>query len=143
MNCALNRPDLPRPKPVTVNGIVIAREAIAREVQHHPALKPIEAWQGAAQALVVRELLLQEAGRSGLTATPCADADGRRETEEEALIRAVHEREVTTPEPDIETCRRYYEQNRKVFRSAAVYEVAHILFVARRDQPKSFAQARA
>jgi peptidyl-prolyl cis-trans isomerase C len=141
MNCALHAPNLPQPKVVSVNGTVIAREAIAREVQHHPASKPIAAWQAAARALVVRELLLQEARRLGLTAEPRTDADGRRETEEEALIRAVHEREVT-PEPDIETCRRYYEQNRRAFRSAPLYEAAHILFAARRDQPAAFAQAR-
>lgn len=143
MTCALHAPNLPQPKLVSVNGTVIARAAIAREVQHHPASKPVEAWQAAARALVVRELLLQEAHRLGLPAEPRADADGRRETEEEALIRAVHEREVTTPEPDVETCRRYYRQNCKAFRSAPLYEAAHILFAARRDQPAAFAEARA
>jgi peptidyl-prolyl cis-trans isomerase C len=143
MTCALHAPNLPQPKLVSVNGTVIARQAIAREVQHHPASKPVEAWQAAVRALVVRELLLQEARRLGVPAKPHADADGRRETEEEALIRAVHEREVTTPEPDVETCRRYYQQNRKAFRSAPLYEAAHILFAARRDQPAAFAQARA
>jgi hypothetical protein len=41
MSCALHGRDLPRPKPITVNGVVIAREAIAREVQHHPASKSL------------------------------------------------------------------------------------------------------
>ena len=34
------------------------------------------------------------------------------------------------------------EQNRKAFRSAPLYEAAHILFAARRDQPAAFAAAR-
>ena len=143
MTCALHGADFLRPKTVAVNGVVIARDAIAREVQHHPASRSLDAWQAAARALVVRELLLQEARRLGLAAAPHTDAGGRRESEEEALIRVVHEREVTTPEPDVETCRRYYERNRKAFRSATLYEAAHILLAARRDQPKAFAEARA
>jgi peptidyl-prolyl cis-trans isomerase C len=143
MTCALHGADFPRPKTVAVNGVVIGRDVIAREVQHHPASRPLDAWQAASRALVVRELLLQEARRLGLTAAPRTDAEGRRESDEEALIRAVHEREVTTPEPDVETCRRYYERNRKLFRSATLYEAAHILLAARRDQPEAFARARA
>ena len=33
---------------VSVNGTMIARETIVREMQHHPAPKPIAAWQEAA-----------------------------------------------------------------------------------------------
>lgn len=142
MSCSLHGSGLPQPKTISVNGIVIAQNAIAREVQHHPASKPIESWQAAARALVVRQLLLHEARRLGIAAEPRSDSDGRSETEEEALIRAVHEREVITPEPDTTTCRRYYEQNRDAFRSEALYEAAHILFAARRDEPKEFAEAR-
>ena len=143
MSCALHGSGLPQPKTISVNGIVITYNAIAREAQYHPASKPIEAWQAAARALVVRQLLLQEARRLGVTAEARFDSDGRRETEEEALIRAVDEREVITPEPDAATCRRYYEQNRNAFRSESLFEAAHILFAARRDQPKAFAEARA
>ena len=135
----------PAPKPVTVsvNGIVVPRDAIARETQHHPADTPILAWQAAARALVVRELLLQEARRLGVEAEPQADAQGRRETDEEALIRCLIDREVTTPEPDEATCRRYYGRNRARFRSPALYEAAHILFAARKDDADAFATARA
>ncbi len=63
-----------KPATVSVNGVAIARDAIAREMQHHPAPKPIAAWQQAARALVIRELLLQEARRLGVAAA----ADQRR-----------------------------------------------------------------
>lgn len=142
MSCALHGTSIPQPKTVSVNGVVIARDAIAREVQHHPAQSPIEAWRAAARALVVRELLLQEARRLRLVAEPRSDVDGRRETEDEGLIRAVHERSVVTPEPDMATCRRYYEQNPNAFRSDTLYEASHILFPARRDQPRAYAEAR-
>ena len=46
----------------------------------------VEAREAAALALVVRQLLLAEAARLGVVAEPETDADGRRETEEEALI---------------------------------------------------------
>ena len=131
-----------RPTMVSVNGVAIPRASIAREVQHHPAGKPIAAWQAAARALVIRELLLQEARRLGLRPEPVSDSEGRRETDEEALIRALIEREVTTPVADEETCRRYYERNQSRFRSADLYEAAHILFPARKDDPAGYEAAR-
>jgi peptidyl-prolyl cis-trans isomerase C len=122
----------PKPKAVSVNGTIIPREVIAREVQNHPAEKPILAWQAAARALVVRELLLQESQRLGIVAEPLRDAEGRSETSEEAAMRALIEREVATPEPDESACLRFYEQNRRRFRSGDLYEVAHILIAAPR-----------
>ncbi len=128
--------------PVTVNGVTIAHGAISREAQNHPAAKPIDAWRAAARALAVRELLLQEARRCGLRANPLADAEGRRETEEEALIRGLVDAQVTTPAPNEDSCRRYYERNRARFRSADIYEASHILIAARRDDAASFTAAR-
>ena len=100
-----------KPAAVSVNGVSIARDAIVREMQHHAAAKPIAAWQQAARALVIRELLLQRARHLGVTPEPISDAEGRRETDDEAIMRALVEREVTVPEPDEATCRRFYENN--------------------------------
>jgi peptidyl-prolyl cis-trans isomerase C len=132
----------PKPVTVSVNGVVIARDAITREIQNHPAPRPIDAWHEAARALVVRELLLQEAARLGLVAEARSDSSGRRETDEEALMRGLAEQEIKTPEPDEDICRRYYERNIARFRSADIYEAAHILFSARQDDETSFAEAR-
>jgi peptidyl-prolyl cis-trans isomerase C len=131
------------PVPVSVNGVTIARDAIVREMQHHPAKRPIEAWQNAARALVVRELLLQRARALGIAAEPARDEAGRRETDDEAIMRAVVEREVPLPEPDDESCRRYYANNIARFRSEDIYEVSHILFAAARSDAGAYAQARA
>ena len=143
MSCAV-RTQLPggRPVAVSVNGVAIARDAIVHEMQHHAAAKPITAWQQAARALVIRELLLQEARRLGVAAQPESDAEGRRETDEEAMMRALIEREVTVPEPDDETCRRYYEQNRARFRSSDIYEASHILFAALPADAQAYERAR-
>ncbi len=132
-----------KPAPVSVNGVSIARDAIAREMQHHPAGKPIVAWQQAARALVIRELLLQRARAIDLKPEPIGDEAGRRETDDEAIMRAVVEREVTVPEPDEKTCRRYYENNKARFRSPDIYEASHILFAALRSNPEAYAQAQA
>lgn len=143
--CAIKPAISARPKAVSVNGVVIPREAIARETQNHPAAKPIEAWQAAARALVIRELLLQEAHRLGVSAEPAQDEEGRRETDEEARIRALIEQEVRTPEPDEAACRRYYDQNRQRFRSPEISEVVHILLAAPRgpDRHEAMQQAHA
>jgi peptidyl-prolyl cis-trans isomerase C len=144
MSCAIHQPSaFGKPNVISVNGVVIARAAIAREAQHHPAPKPILAWQSAARALVLRELLLQEARRLGVVAEPATDAQGRRETEEEALVRTLAEREVTVPDADEASCRRYYEQNRRRFRSADIYEASHILFAARANDRAAYGRAKA
>ena len=66
-------PRLPPPptfSEVRVNGVEIAPEAIAQEIQHHPAPDADTAWAEAARALAVRELLLQEARRLGSMPNP-------------------------------------------------------------------------
>jgi peptidyl-prolyl cis-trans isomerase C len=142
MTCSVHQGLLPKGHGVSVNGIAIARDLIAREVQHHPAKTPSEAWKAAARALAVRELLLQEARRLAVGAEPLSDGEGRRETSDEAAIRALVDREVQTPVADAATCARYYEQNRRRFRSPDIYEAAHILFAADKADAPRYAQAR-
>ena len=126
---------------VTVNGAEIPARAIAAEMQYHPASSQEEAWRQAATALVVRELLLQEAVRLGLTPAVDDGATGAGEAEE-ALITSLLAREVTTPEADEEACRRYWAANRGKFRSPDVYEAAHILFAAVPDDEAARERAK-
>jgi peptidyl-prolyl cis-trans isomerase C len=128
--------------PVSVNGVVIARAAIAHEAQNQPAQSPGEAVRLAGEALVIRELLLQEARRKAVTAVRHSDGERRRETEEEASIRAVIESEVVVPNPTEAELRRYYEANRGRFTAPAVSEARHILIAARRDDESGYAAAR-
>lgn len=144
MDCSLSNA-LPKPKTITVNSVTIPREVIAREVQNHPAARPIDAWQAAARALVVRELLRQEAERLGIDEPPLRDDEGRAETAEEAAIRGLIAREVRTPEPDEGACRRFYDANARRFRSPTLYQAAHILIasVARDTAGRAAARASA
>jgi len=144
MSCSVQSvlSSVPR-RAVSVNGVAIPHEAISREAQNHPAPTPIGAWQAAARALVVRELVLQEARRLDLRPAPAEDGHGRRETDEEALIRGLIDSQVATPDPDEASCRRYYDSNRARFRSPDILECAHILLSARREEPAAYAAARA
>ena len=129
--------------PVFVNGVEISDHAINSEVQYHPAGSVGEAREAAARALAVRELLLQAAARRGIDRPdpPEPGQGNERETDDEALIRTLIAREVRTPEPDNASCRRFYEQNLKRFRSPDLFEAAHILFPA--DPEDADASARA
>ena len=131
-----------RPVPVSVNGVAIPSADISRETQHHRSSDPDEAWAMAARALAIRELLAQEADRLGIDADPIEDEDGRRETPQEARYRALLEREVVVPRADEAACRRYYEQNRRRFRSPDLFEPAHILLPAAPGDIKAREAAR-
>ncbi|MCP5087392.1 MAG: peptidase [Rhodobacteraceae bacterium] len=125
----MNKPLFPD---VTVNGEVISAAEVAAEAQNHtaPAGKPGVAWRKAAQALVIRTLLLQEAHKAGVGATPQELRKGQVETDEEALIRAVMETGVTPDAVDEAAVRAAYDTNPDRFRAPALYEPAHILFAA-------------
>ena len=125
---------------ITVNDTAIPTAAIAREVQNHRADSPGAAWQQATRALVIRELLLQRARSLDLAAEP-RKQDGARETDEEAMIRVLLEREVRTPKADDAVCRRYYDSHRARLKTPDLFEPAHILFKARRDDTAAYARA--
>ncbi len=138
----MNRPLFPE---ISVNGRVIPAAEIAAEAQNHaaPAGKPGIAWRKAARALVIRALLLQEAARLGLKPEPQQTAPGRRETDDEALIRAVTEARITPAPVSEQDARAHYLAHRDRFRSPTLCEVAHILFAAPPDDAQARAQARA
>ena len=126
---------------VSVNGVAIPRKAISAEVQNFPARNPGEAWQEATRALVIRELLLQECARLGVEAEQQSDDEGRLETEEDARIRALLEQEARVPHADDGALQRYYDNNRRRFVTAPLFEADHILFAASRQDKDSFAAA--
>ncbi|MBC2886368.1 peptidylprolyl isomerase [Ochrobactrum sp. CM-21-5] len=124
----------PKPRPVfdavSVNGVSIDETDILTEAQNHPSENPGEALLAAARALAVRELLLQRAKELGIEPACEKDAEGRAETDEDALVRMVIEREVTVPSATQDEALRFYEKNRQRFTSAPVLEASHILIAA-------------
>jgi peptidyl-prolyl cis-trans isomerase C len=133
---------------ILVNGKVISDEQVAREAQYHPAPSREAAVHEASVALVIRQLLLQEAVSLGIAEAPGAGgagadpADGSVAPEERAIA-SLLDREIRLPVADEEVLRRYYEANRERFRSPDLFEASHILFAARPDQPEERQRARA
>lgn len=118
---------------VRVNGVEVAAEAIAREMQHHAAPDAASAWGEAARALAVRELLLQEARRLGLEAEPEEDEAGRLESEDDALITMLLDMQVEPERPSDVECRRYYDARVGRFHTPDLFEAAHILIAPTGD----------
>jgi peptidyl-prolyl cis-trans isomerase C len=115
---------------IRVNEVEIAPAAVAAEMQYHPAASAEEAQRAAAEALVVRELLRQEAHAQGF---------GDDEAAVEELLAAA----VATPEPDEASCRRYYGNNKKRFRSPDLVQAQHILLAAAPDDDDARARNKA
>jgi peptidyl-prolyl cis-trans isomerase C len=128
------------PSAVTVNGVEITEETIAAEMQYHPAESMDAAYLQAVRALVVRELLLQQASRLGLD-QPEREA-GATETADDARIRLLIEQEVETPKADDDACRTYYDNNRHKFRTQVLLEASHILLPAPPDDVSARREAR-
>ncbi|SEC67941.1 peptidylprolyl isomerase [Pseudomonas marginalis] len=117
---------------ISVNGVAVTPEAMALELQYHPAASREEAVYLAARALVIRELLQQRIAELGLAVEIAAG-----ENEEEAATRLLLEREVTVPDCDEATCVRYFENNRGRFHSAPLLAVRHILLECAPDDAEA------
>ncbi|MFZ3206663.1 MAG: peptidylprolyl isomerase [Pseudomonas sp.] len=117
---------------VTVNGVTIAPEAMAQELQYHPADSREDAVFLAAQALVIRELLQQRIVELGLS----VQADPG-ESAEEAATRQLIELEVALPECDEESCQRYYQSNRARYVTAPLLAARHILLECAPDDAEA------
>ncbi|MDR6924319.1 peptidylprolyl isomerase [Pseudomonas sp. BE134] len=121
---------------ISVNEVTITQEAMAQELQYHPAESREEAVYLAARALVIRELLQQRIAELGVSLEI-----GAGENEEEAATRLLLEREVQVPQCDEETSLRYYENNRGRFHSAPLLAVRHILLECAPDDVEARALA--
>ncbi|WP_457809155.1 peptidylprolyl isomerase [Kushneria sp. EE4] len=111
--------------PITVGNTSIDPIEIASEMQYHGADSPETAQLEAARALVIRELLRQEAEMTL----------GREAThhDEQSAISTLLDQALTTPEPDDAACARYFEANRDRFCTPPRYQVRHVLLPAAPD----------
>jgi len=117
---------------VSVNGQEISAADIAAEAQNHnaPKDKPGWAWRAGARALVIRELLLQEARKRDLQPHPMELEPGKFETEDESLIRDVLDLAMTPKVPTAAEIEAVYNAKPDMFRAPTLYEPSHILFAA-------------
>jgi len=98
---------------IFVNKAEIKEEEIGQEMQYHPADNQERAWRLAAQSLVVRQLLLQQAADTGLCEDAEAVASGGQE---ESIIDQLLEQDVTVPEADEATCQRFFDNHPDSFK---------------------------
>lgn len=126
-----------------VNDTIIADAAIAAEASRHASAPAPEA--AARRALAVRELLLQRAGALGLLegGRPRAQVAFASPADEDAVIAALLDREVRTPVPTEEECRRHYQAQPQRFTSGELVEVRHILFAVTPRTPVMALRAKA
>jgi peptidyl-prolyl cis-trans isomerase C len=127
--------------PVRVGGIEIAAGEIAAEAQNHPAPDPETAWNEAAEALTIRQLLLAEADRLEIVADDRSDAEGRTLADDDARIDTLLTQEVEVPVANEEEARRFYDKNRERFTSETLVEAEHILFSASPDDTFEYSLA--
>ncbi len=112
-----------------VNGETVPHTQVAAETQNHdaPAGKPGIAWRKAANAVAIRTLLLQEAGKRALVADRQEVAPGKFETDEEAQIRGLLDSVVDPVAPQDDMIRAEWEKDPSRFRAPPLWEVSHIL----------------
>jgi peptidyl-prolyl cis-trans isomerase C len=128
---------------VTVNGVVVSDARVASaaaDLAGEP--DPLAA---ARRTLAVRELLLQRAGELGLLEGGKARTavDFASPEDEDRIIAELLEREVATPEPTEDECRRFFVAHPDRFRSGDLAEVRHILFAVTPGTPVAPLRARA
>ncbi len=116
---------------ITVNGIKITPDEINAEVQYHPAESLFSAKYEAMRALVIRELLLQRAAELGL----CQRDEAIKNPD--PIIDSLLQQELSVPDADPETCRRYFENNKSRFFTSPLFEVSHILYMAPPDNDEA------
>ena len=130
-------------KDVQVNKVPIPEKQILEEAQNHPAATPGRALRAAAEALVIRELLWQEACRLDISAAQEVDEEGRKETEIDSAIRVLIDQEVMVPTATSDECRLYYERHPEKFNSPTLYEARHILIAVPESDSEGRQKAKA
>ena len=110
---------LPLPE-IRVNGVLVDEALYAQELQYHQAETFKSALQKAGQALVIRQLLINEVGE---------DVD----EDEEGAIQKLMEQNTSFVEPSEEDCCRYFKNNAERFKTEVLMEIDHILLAAPKD----------
>lgn len=116
--------------PIIVNEHELSDQEISVELQHH--LENPQPHVCATMAVILRHVLQGEAKRLNI---PVEDED--------AMLAAILQREVITPEVDEAACRQHYEQNLGRFTSGEWAEVEHILFAVTPSAPLEALRQRA
>jgi peptidyl-prolyl cis-trans isomerase C len=120
---------------ISVNGTEINEASINAEMDRARAAGHPEGEQlrdSAIQELILRNLMLAEAARVGVSAGS-----------DEETIGTLLEKEVSFPEADEAACRTFYEQNQDSFKQGEMAAASHILFTPGEGLAASLVKAKA
>jgi len=112
---------------ITVNGIAIEEKDLANELQYHPNENFNVVVQQAGQALVIRQLLIDEAKKQGMLTSATETVN-----DEEAMQKLI-EANINYDAPNEDICQRYFNNNKEKFMTMPLMEVDHILLAAAKD----------
>lgn len=99
--------------PVFVNNREISDDDVHAEMINHPAPDVDTARLAAARALVVKQLLLENAVQRAMITAP--EIDTMEDEQAEAVIKNLLDEVISVPEADDDTCVRYYAQHKSRF----------------------------
>lgn len=123
---------------VQVNERPIDAQAIASEMQYHQADSRREAMVKATRALIINEVVRQQAVSQGLW-----QQDQELTPQDEyTLIEKLLEHEGRQPSASETECRHYFEANRNKFSTAPLLEVRHILLASEAQDTQGRQQGR-
>ena len=120
---------------IRVNGTELTEASIAAEINlakaaGHPDGEELR--DGAIQELILRQLMLEEAAKSGISAS-----------DEEEIIGALLDQKVHIEEADEAACRAFYADNPASFQQGEMAAASHILFSIKDDTSASLIKAKA
>ena len=130
-SCGTQEPTTPSKEQlpvITVNGVAIPEKDLANELQYHPNENFNVVVQQAGQALVIRQLLIDEAKKQGLLSTSSTEA-----TNDEEAMQKLVESNISYQAPNEEICQRYFNSNKEKFMTMPLMEVDHIVLAAAKD----------
>jgi len=129
-SCGTQEPTTPSKEQlpvITVNGVAIDEKDLANELQYHPNGNFNVVVQQAGQALVIRQLLIDEAKKQGIISSSTETVN-----DEEAMQKLV-ESNISYDAPNEDICQRYFDNNKEKFMTMPLMEVDHILLAAAKD----------
>ncbi len=112
---------------ITINGVEIPEKDLADELQYHPNDNFAVVVQQAGQALVIRQLLINEAKKQGLL------TDSTEKANEKEAMQKLVENTISYDAPTEDICKRYFDNNKEKFMTMPLMEVDHILLAAAKD----------
>ena len=122
-------------KEIEVNGTIITRDQIIKEMQHHQTGSQNEIIKKSSEVLIIQLLFLQKAKELELDKDLSFKSDAP--IEETIIARLISKEVPKSDEITEEDCQKYYDLHTSDFLTKEMLELKHILLSASLDDKKS------